>query len=263
MSVKEVKLVKVSLRTESKESLQEFVATETPVSLHLNGEHLVTIMASPEKLKELALGFLVGEGIVKSKEDVRSLEVEDSKVRVETRGSVELRVKAYQTTRLVTTACGSIEDFVRLLDRLDQPRVSSQLRVRPEVILQIVGELNQKAQVFRLTGGTHAALVYSTEENRTIAFAEDVGRHSAVDKVVGEALQFQGDLGRCLLASTGRLSGDIVMKASRVGIPIISSIAGPLYSGVMAAEKVGSTLVCFVRGRRMNVYTYPERIAYP
>jgi FdhD protein len=121
-------------------------------------------------------------------------------------------------------------------------------------------ELNERSGTYKETGGTHAAMLSSMEGNLTI-FAEDVGRHNAVDKVVGAGVLRGVDLGACVLVLTGRLSGEIVLKAARVGITVIASVAGPLESGVRIAEAVGITLVGFVRGRRMNVYSYEERIA--
>jgi FdhD protein len=91
-------------------------------------------------------------------------------------------------------------------------------------------------------------------------FGEDVGRHNAVDKVVGAGVLEGLDFGGCVLVSSGRLSGEIVLKAARVGVPVVVSVAGPLESGVRIAEAAGITLVGFVRGRRLNVYTHGERI---
>jgi FdhD protein len=262
MSIAEVELVKINLRTGQIEKIKEAVAEESPVGIYLNGKHLTTIMASPERVDKLALGFLIGGGIVKSKDEIIELSVKDLKVNVETKEDIEARVEAFHTTRLITTACGSIEAFHRLLDRIDKPHVDSKDTVSTEVILKAIAELNEKSSVYRLTGGTHAATILSFD-GKPVAFAEDVGRHNAVDKVIGEAITSSADLHRCLLASTGRQSSDMVLKAARVGIPLIAAIAGPLHSAIYIAEKAGVTLVCFVRGRRMNVYTHPERITYP
>jgi len=261
MLTEAVKLLKINLRTGKAESTTEAVATEAPVGIYLNGNHLTTILASPEKLNKLALGFLIGGGVLKSVEEVADMKVENLSVKITTKGDVETRIRAYHTTRLITTSCGSVEAFIRLLDRLDIVHVDSKDAVSPELILQAVAELNKRSSVFRLTGGTHAATIL-TFDGEPVAFAEDVGRHNAVDKVIGEAITSSANLPRCIVASTGRQSSDMVLKVARVRIPILASIAAPLHSGVHAAEKTGVTLVCFVRGSRMNVYTHPERVAY-
>jgi len=93
-----------------------------------------------------------------------------------------------------------------------------------------------------------------------IGFAEDVGRHNAVDKAVGEALLKGADFSKLILACTGRLSSEMVLKAIRLNIPVLASIAAPTDAGISLARKAGLTLIGFVRGRRMNIYSMPERV---
>jgi len=104
----------------------------------------------------------------------------------------------------------------------------------------------------------HSAALFQNES--LVAFAEDIGRHNAVDKVIGIAALQKVDFSRCVLLSSGRQPANMVLKAARVGVPIVASIAGPVYSGIEAALKTGVTLVCFVRGERLNVYSFPERV---
>lgn len=262
MSTSETPTVKLNLRNQSYERIPETVAIEAPVGIFINDEHLTTILATPEKLKELAVGFLVDEGIVKSLKDITEIHTKELEVRVHTAHSLDARIKTYGVVKLIKTSCGSIGDYFRLLDRLEKPYVHSKLTVTPEAILKTVQTLNTNSKVFRATGGTHSASVCS-REGEVYAFAEDIGRHNAVDKVLGEALMRGVDLTNSILASSGRQSIDMVTKAARVGAPIVASIAGPLYSAIQVAEKTGVTLICFVRGQRMNIYTHPERVLYP
>ncbi len=254
--------MKINLRTGARESKVEAVAMETPINLYLGREHVATVLASPGQMKELAVGFLVDEGIMPTVDEIGEIVVRGLDVRVQTAKDVKLRLKAYGAARMITTSCGSVEAFLRLLDRMEKPKVTSDLKVHPQAILQMVGELNKQSLTFKATGCTHAAAVFAPDEV-CVSFAEDVGRHTAVDKALGAALLTKVDLHSCTLTSTGRLSGDIVLKAARIGLPIVASIAGPLYSGIHAAEKTQVTLVAFVRGQRMNVYSHPERILWP
>jgi len=132
-------------------------------------------------------------------------------------------------------------------------------RVGAEVVSESVRRLNTLAETFRKTGGVHVAAVYSVDGD-LVTYAEDVGRHNAVDKVIGVCSLRALDFSQSLLASSGRLTGDIVLKAARMGIPIVASLAAAVDSGVEVAKRTHVTLVGFVRGQRMNVFTLPERI---
>jgi FdhD protein len=119
--------------------------------------------------------------------------------------------------------------------------------------------LDSKAAVFKRTGGTHAAALLDSK-GEVLAFSEDIGRHNAVDKVIGEASLKRISLEQTILASTGRLSAEIVCKAVNVSIPVVVSLASSTDKGIEVAEKRGLTLIGFVRGERFNVYSHPERI---
>jgi formate dehydrogenase accessory protein FdhD len=139
------------------------------------------------------------------------------------------------------------------------PKTSLDLHVEAQVIADSVNHLNSVAETFRKTGGVHVAAICRSDGN-LVVFAEDVGRHNAVDKVIGMCALNKTDFGKCFLALSGRLTGDIVLKAARVGIPIIASLAAAIDSGIALAKEVDLTLIGFVRGRRMNIYNFPERI---
>jgi FdhD protein len=115
------------------------------------------------------------------------------------------------------------------------------------------------AETFRKTGGVHVAAVYRVD-GTLVAFAEDVGRHNAVDKALGKAAMAKTPFSECFLALSGRLTADIILKAARVGLPVVASISAALNSGIEVARKANLTLIGFVRGKSMNVYNAPERI---
>ena len=121
--------------------------------------------------------------------------------------------------------------------------------------------LNRVAETFRKTGGVHVAAICDGKGNLT-ALAEDVGRHNAVDKVIGMKALENGGFEDLFLALSGRLTGDIVLKAARIGAPLIASKSAAMKSGIEVAEHCGITLIGFVRGKHMNVYTCPERVGY-
>jgi FdhD protein len=139
------------------------------------------------------------------------------------------------------------------------PKIKSSLMVKADTILDCVNKLNS-APVFRKTGGVHAAAVFEGC-GTPVAFAEDIGRHNAVDKAVGMAIMNKTNLEKCFVASTGRLTGDMVMKSVTVGLPVMASIAAAIDSGIALAKETDLTLIGFVRGGRMNIYSIPERIS--
>ncbi|UCD45107.1 MAG: formate dehydrogenase accessory sulfurtransferase FdhD [Candidatus Bathyarchaeota archaeon] len=254
MSTVDVKLRRVNLRDESVSEVDDVVTSDRAVCVFINDKFYRTLITTPAMVKELVLGHLLCEGVVESIDDVEALEVDPLKVWVELKNDVDLDLINMGKVDLITTACGSLSAPPRE-DQLGSLRRAPEVRVEAERIWEMVTELNRRSDLYRSTGGTHSAMLCSLD-GTVRAFAEDVGRHNAVDKVVGAGVLGGVDLGRCVLVSSGRQSSEIVLKVARSGIPVIASVAAPLESGVNIAKATGITLVCFVRGRRMNVYTH-------
>jgi FdhD protein len=256
-----VSITKLDITTKTSKKTTDFIAEEKPLHLFVNKTYWATILCSPTNLKEMSVGHLLSEGILKSTAEIEEVilkETENScyvKLKAEVR--VEDRIKLSRLhARIVTSACGSGSPY----QYTRKPaKAQSKLTVKAEVLFNSVNQLNFKAELFRKTGGVHAAAIYKAA-GTLIALAEDVGRHNAVDKVIGMAALNQVDFGECFLALSGRLSGDVVFKASKVGLPIVASLAAALSSGIEMAEQANLTLAGFVRGKRMNIYTFDERI---
>jgi FdhD protein len=261
MATATTKLRRIDLKSRTVSEREDVVASDAAVCVFINGEYFRTLIATPEMLEELVVGHLLTEGIITTPDDIVKLEVNVVRADVELRGELDLRLLSMGKVNLITTACGSVAPPLKA-DRIELPRNDSEMRVEAEDVLGMVRGLNERSEVHRETGGTHSAVLCGAG-GEVIAFAEDVGRHNAVDKVVGAGALRGVDLGGCVLVSSGRQSGEMVLKAARSGIPVVASVAGPLESGIRLAEAAGITLVCFVRGRHMNVYTSPERIRIP
>jgi len=259
MSIREIKIQRFDLRDGTVNDFEDEVALDDAVCIFLNDEYFRTLIASPNMKKELVVGHLLSEGIITSKNEVLEVEVRPPQVSIVLKKDVDLGIQSMNKMRLVTTACGSSPVPLKT-EQLGSLKVRSDVRVEADNILSMMSELNRRSSVFRRTGGTHSAMLCS-QEGRVLAFAEDVGRHNAVDKVVGAGALGGYEMNRCILLSSGRQSSEIVLKAARSGIPLIASVAGPLASGINVAEAAGITLICFVRGKRMNVYTHPQRVS--
>jgi len=262
-----VEVSRIDVRAGKLEHVRDQVAEEKPFHIFLNQTHYVTILCSPTLLKELAVGYLLSEGVLKSVAEVGDIKFErGGKCRVQVKSGVdaEKRVAVSQPfSRLVLTACGSPDywPLSKLIDRLDLRKLPLGFTVRAEVVSECVRRLNTLAETFRKTGGVHVAALYSSK-GELMTYAEDVGRHNAVDKVIGACAMCKSDFSRCFLTSSGRLTGDIVLKAARMQIPVIASLAAAVDSGVEVAKRTGLTLIGFVRGSRMNVFSFAQRILY-
>lgn len=258
-----ISLSQVNLKAERMERKEDSVAVEVPLHVFLDGIHLVSILSSPAMLKELVVGHLLGEGLIRSVDEIENLEFyEGNRCIVSLRAiDAEQRVVVSRPfVRLIVSACGTVgyRSLSELLESVKLPPLPS-WQVQARTLLECVRRLNTLADTFRKTGGVHVAGLFQ-RRGALVLLGEDVGRHNAVDKVVGAAALKGKHLGGCFLALSGRLSADIVLKAARVGIPVVASLAAALDSGVAVAEKAELTLVGFARGERMNVYTCPERI---
>ncbi len=260
-----VQITHVDVAAGRAEQKTDYVAEEKPLHLFLNQTHYVTILCYPALMKELAVGYLLSEGLLRSVDEISEIKFSrGGKCHVQLKSGVDTRRRIAVSepfSRLVLTACGSPDywPLSKLIDRLSLRKLPLGFKVKAKVVSESVRKLNTLAETFRKTGGVHVAALYSTDGD-VIAYAEDVGRHNAVDKVIGISSLKKADLSLCFLASSGRLTGDVVLKAARMRIPVVASLAAAIDSGIAVAKQTGVTLIGFVRGQRMNVFAYPQRI---
>jgi FdhD protein len=251
--VRQVNIVKLDLSTGKSQKLADCVAEEKPFYLFVNTTFWATILCSPTDLKELAVGHFLSEGILKSTSEIEEVVLKEPEntcyVKVKPEVNVGNRINISRLhARVIPSACGSGSPY-QFTGKI--PKVESNLKVKAQIIYESVRQLNFKAEGFRQTGGLHVAAIYKAD-GELVALAEDVGRHNAVDKVIGMAALNNVSLGNCFL--------DVAFKAAKVGLPIIASLAAALSSGISMAESADLTLAGFVRGKRINLYTCPERI---
>ena len=167
-------------------------------------------------------------------------------------------------SRVIDTSCGIPSPWRNFIKKtLDDAKVSlkskSNLNIRSEIIFSSVKQMQLETQLFRETGGCHGAALFNYE-GKLLGCKEDIGRHNAIDKVIGDILLKKQNFDNTFLTTTGRLTGDSVLKAIRAEIPIVASLSAAVESGVRLAFTYGITLIGFVRGARMNIYSHPERI---
>jgi FdhD protein len=257
VSTSEIDILKINHVDREASEITDVVAVDESFCIFLNGEHFRVLLASPELLEELVVGHLYTESVIDSPDEIVSLEVQSGKVYVELENIPDLPSIQRNRIDVITTACGlgvNLDSSVSSLTELPKGEPIDCVLLKDGI-----QELNRRSRVFKETGGTHSALLLE-RDGEVVQFAEDVGRHNAVDKVLGSGLKAGVDFSKCILVVSGRLSAEMVLKAARAGVPVVGSISAPLQSGIRVAEAAGLTLVGFIRGRRMNVYTVPERI---
>jgi FdhD protein len=223
------------------------VVREQPLTLYVNGERFLTMLCSPMQLDALVIGYLWMEKIIAGLEEIQSIEISP----VDGRADVVLtRPVTLPTERILTSGCGGGITF-RIDHRLF-PKLESSLRVRPAALARQMKELAMAAVHYRVSRGIHGAALSDGE--RLLVVAEDVGRHNAIDKVKGEALLRDIPTADRVLLSTGRISSEMLLKAARMGVPVVASRTSPTEMAVALAEQLGVTVCGYVRPDGLNLY---------
>ncbi len=265
------------LTKEGTHAIEGGVVVEEPLEIRLDGQPVVVLMRTPGMEKELAAGFCLGEGLVASPKDIalvrhcgRTQSGADPTAAVEadpldeSRNRVDVvrlpgasRPQApVDAVRLIRSGCGQTQ-VTALIE--DLAPVDGQVQVHQETIPQFLGQITRQQAAYRAAGGIHAAAVFSAT-GRLITVCEDIGRHNAVDKATGYCLLRGIPLQDKVLISTGRASYDMVAKGVRLGVPIIASLSSPTSLAVELAEGLNCTLLGYVRGKALNIYTHGWRI---
>jgi FdhD protein len=223
------------------------VVREQPLTVYIDGERFLTLLCSPFQLEPLVLGYLWMEKVIAGLHDVTSLRISE----VDGRADVTLAHPVIlPTERILTSGCGGGITF-RIDPRLF-PRLRSSLRVSPTHVGDRMRDLLREAVHYHASRGIHGAAL--SDGDRVLLVAEDVGRHNAVDKLMGQALQRGLPTADRILLSTGRVSSEMLLKAARMGVPLVASRTSPTEMAVALAEQLGVTVVGYVRGESFNLY---------
>jgi len=223
------------------------VVREQPLTIYVNGEKFLTLLCSPIDLEALVVGYLWMEKVIGGLDEIRHVEVSpvDGRAEVTLAGPVSL-----PTERILTSGCGGGITF-RIDHRLF-PRLASTLRVRPETLSLRMKDLFAAAVHYKASRGIHGAAL--TDGERLLVVAEDVGRHNAVDKIKGAALRQGIPTEDRILLSTGRISSEMLLKAARMGVPLVASRTSPTEMAVALAEQLNITVCGYVRTDSLNLY---------
>lgn len=253
------------------------VVLEEPLALYINGQQAATLMRLPGMEKELAVGFCLSEGLVRRFADILMVHhcgqglpeptTADAHGDVFSRNRVDVRVAPegldpsarLEVARLIRAGCGAVD--VAHAELPLEP-LAADLAVSTGTLLGLGRALRQRARLHEAVGGVHSVALFNAS-GVLLALAEDIGRHNAVDKVVGYCFLKGIPLEDKILLCSGRLSYEMVSKALRVRIPILISLSAPTSLAVYLAEQFGETLIGYLRGGRMILYAHPERVLAP
>ena len=235
---------------------QDQVVVEVSLTICLNDQEIVTFFCSPWDHKYLALGFLFGEGLLGGTEDLKAITFDQQRgiVCVQTKNpGNDLPQKLYGR-RTITSGYGR----EAALDPPEGEAAAPAPSLSGKTLLTLMHDLQERALLFKRTGGVHNAALADTKQ--ILVYNEDIGRHNAIDKIVGECLIRGISPREKILLSSGRLSAEIIVKGAKAGLPVIVSRSAPTSLAVDLADQAGITLVGFARGNRFNIYTCKERI---
>ena len=248
MKIEEINAIK--FKDNQATEVKENVVKDETITLTINSNISRSLSAIEDSLKEFAVGYLFNENMVKSLDDIKSIEIEGPQINVE----IDDTLLKTNETVLCSDSAGGWRSKIK-----DVNPVESDFQVSVRELLDRIEELKNNAEIWQVTGGTHVAgIVYDGQ----FVVKEDVSRHVAVDKVIGYGILHGFDLKNSYVIYSGRMPADMVIKMTRAGVPILASNAAPANSGYNIAKKGNITLVGFLRGQRCNIYNNQNRILF-
>ncbi|MEQ8176493.1 MAG: formate dehydrogenase accessory sulfurtransferase FdhD [Syntrophomonadaceae bacterium] len=233
-------------------TVSDALVVEVSIKLILNGSELAVLACSPEAFEELTVGYLLSEGIIADYNDLAGIQVKGENVYIELRNRNET-----MPGRGYISSCSG-KRLPGDYNRPDLIQAGFEQRFSAANLLSLIGQLDEKSATFRRTGGVHSAAL---GQGSSLLFRyEDIGRHNAVDKVLGKTfIKRIPPADKCLVLS-GRIAWEIVWKAAQSHIPLIISRSAPTFKAVEWAQHLGLTIVGFARGERFNLYSHWERV---
>jgi FdhD protein len=247
-----IKRINNDLQEETSDSIIE----EIPLDIFVNYEFYAALMCTPIEVKELAIGFLFSEGVISSINSIKSIEEKDeNRVCIILKHDINVDTNS---VKAITSGCGKGSVHIKSLEESRIKVIESNCKFAIKDVLKLMKEFNSKSELFKQTGGVHSCSICS--ENSILLFSEDIGRHNALDKVVGKALMSNMDLIDKIVMTTGRISSDIVVKVAKAGIQIIVSHSAPTTLALSIAKAANITIIGFARGSRMNIYCNEHRM---
>ena len=226
------------------------VVEEAPLALFVNGRHAMTAMMSPANLEDFVTGYLFTEQIIKNTGEIESIRIDKNRISVITKNLF----KVLGPKKTILSGCGGTSSFI---DAEKLPKITSDFVISAEKVTEQIKTV-MASDLHRTTGGIHVVALLGKEG--VLCVSEDIGRHNALDRVIGFGLRNGIDFSRTFVISSGRISSEMVRKCLIANIPIIVSRSATTSLSVGIAEKTGLTVIGFARGGKMNIYSHAERV---
>ncbi|MBB5326145.1 FdhD protein [Anoxybacillus tepidamans] len=243
------------------QQIDDLIVTEYPVTIKVNNEELATMVCTPEHIRDMVIGFLASEGIIRSVSDIRDLWIDENEGFAHiTLPSFNDLYQKFRSKRYITSCCGmSRQGFYFFNDVKTVKNMSdATLELSLDDCFRLMKEMQESATTFKDTGGVHNAAL--CDKNGIILSRMDIGRHNALDKIYGYCLQHDITLDDKVIVFSGRISSEILLKVAKIGCSVVLSKSAPTELALQLAEDLGITTVGFIRGDNLNVYTHPYRI---
>lgn len=244
----------IKMRGNDITEVEDDVINEYPFTIYINDNEFITLLCSPKSLKYLAMGFLYSEGIISSKRDIKNIRIDNDKglayVYVDNNNILGQKLSGKRT---VTTGCGKGTIFYNVMDSFKSKKIEGKTNIDVEVISGLINNFNKNSELFLKTGGVHSCALCNNDE--FLYFEEDIGRHNALDKILGRALFDEIPLDDKIVLTSGRISSEIIIKIAKRGIPVVVSRSAPTSLAIEIARKLNITLIGFARGKKMNIYS--------
>ena len=240
---------------------EDEIVTEYPVTIKLNGEEYVTVVCTPNYIEDMVIGFLISEGIIDSYKGIDELWIQQDKGVVHVKTSqINPLYQTLYNKRYVTSCCGkSRQGFVFVNDAAKAKTLHDvHVTITPEECFHLMNTLQRSSTTFRQTGGVHNTAL--CDRNNILLSRMDIGRHNALDKIYGHCLRNNISIEGKIIAFSGRISSEILLKVSKIGCEIVLSKSAPTKLALQLAHDLGITVVGFIRNDSCNIYTHPERI---
>lgn len=239
--------------------VEDTIAEEFPLTIYLNDVEFATLVCSPDDLEELVIGFLASEGALRSFKEIESMNIDERGGFCHVKVSRELPENFGDfSKRVLGSCCGKSRQFYFQADVETSKFSLSDTKVTPAQCISLMKEMQNASTIFKDTGGIHNASIASPDG--TIIHKGDIGRHNALDKLYGHCLQNNISIKDKIIVFSGRISSEVLTKASKIGVGIVLSKSAPTDLAIKLAHDLNITAVGFIRGSSFNIYSHPWRI---